>query len=251
MCNGEDGSFRVLVENEACGIVGRGCAKAVTIFFQGGWIVMEDGEVTQYTLLISLSALTQTRKILVQEKKNLIKKGRNWIKFISLKSEQWLTLFFPVFCFFELEVLWFFFCVYHLLSVVFCRWKWRSPCWRARWWRLFALVSFTLCCWDNTSPSVGTRGPVSRFTSQPHTGSVRAPCSSRASVPYDFSSLILLHTVFDAQGRVCGLCGNFDGNVNNDMMSSNNQLEVDSSHFGNSWKVIPSCADVTQVLTPL
>lgn len=31
------------------------------------------------------------------------------------------------------------------------------------------------------------------------------------------------------------------------MMSSNNQLEVDSSHFGNSWKVVPSCADVRQV----
>lgn len=52
---------------------------------------------------------------------------------------------------------------------------------------------------------------------------------------------------FALQGRVCGLCGNFDGNVNNDLMSSNNQLEVDSSHFGNSWKVVPSCADVTQV----
>lgn len=46
---------------------------------------------------------------------------------------------------------------------------------------------------------------------------------------------------------MCGLCGNFDGNVNNDLMSSNNQLEVDSSHFGNSWKVVPSCADVAQV----
>lgn len=57
----------------------------------------------------------------------------------------------------------------------------------------------------------------------------------------------LLHTCYCVQGRVCGLCGNFDGNVNNDLMSSNNQLEVDSSHFGNSWKVIPSCADVTQV----
>lgn len=53
------------------------------------------------------------------------------------------------------------------------------------------------------------------------------------------------------QGRVCGLCGNFDGNVNNDLVSSNNQLEVDSSHFGNSWKVAPSCADVTQVKSGL
>lgn len=50
---------------------------------------------------------------------------------------------------------------------------------------------------------------------------------------------------------MCGLCGNFDGNVNNDLMSSNNQLEVDASHFGNSWKVIPSCADVTQVKSGL
>lgn len=50
---------------------------------------------------------------------------------------------------------------------------------------------------------------------------------------------------------MCGLCGNFDGNVNNDLMSSNNQLEVDSSHFGNSWKVAPSCADVTKVSSGL
>lgn len=57
--------------------------------------------------------------------------------------------------------------------------------------------------------------------------------------------------IMSKQGRVCGLCGNFDGNVNNDLMSSNNQLEVDSSHFGNSWKVLPSCADVTQVSSGL
>lgn len=46
MCHAEEGSFRVLVENEACGIVGQRCAKAVTIFYQGGLIVMRDGEVT-------------------------------------------------------------------------------------------------------------------------------------------------------------------------------------------------------------
>lgn len=63
MCNGEEGSFRVLVENEACGIVGRRCAKAVTVFFQGGWIVMQDGEVAYITLLVSPAAhrqMTQT-----------------------------------------------------------------------------------------------------------------------------------------------------------------------------------------------
>lgn len=66
MCSGEEGSFRVLVENEACGIVGRRCAKAVTVSFQGGLIAMEDGEVTQITVLMSLTARTQTdKKILV------------------------------------------------------------------------------------------------------------------------------------------------------------------------------------------
>lgn len=55
MCNGEDGTFRVLVENEACGIVGHRCGKAVTVFFQGGWIVMQDGEVTQRNLILPLA----------------------------------------------------------------------------------------------------------------------------------------------------------------------------------------------------
>lgn len=50
MCNGEEGSFRVLVENEGCGIVGHRCAKAVTVFFEGMWIVMKDGEVTQHDI---------------------------------------------------------------------------------------------------------------------------------------------------------------------------------------------------------
>lgn len=45
MCNGEGGSFRVLVENEACGLIGRRCAKSVGIYYKGGLIVMEKGEV--------------------------------------------------------------------------------------------------------------------------------------------------------------------------------------------------------------
>lgn len=57
MCHADEGSFRVLVENEACGIVGHRCAKAVTIFYHGGLIVMQDGEVThkESKLLILLT----------------------------------------------------------------------------------------------------------------------------------------------------------------------------------------------------
>lgn len=54
MCNGEEGSFRVLVENEACGIIGRRCAKAVRILYHGGLIVMEDGEVRSVVIEMSL-----------------------------------------------------------------------------------------------------------------------------------------------------------------------------------------------------
>ncbi|XP_012879050.1 PREDICTED: von Willebrand factor [Dipodomys ordii] len=45
------------------------------------------------------------------------------------------------------------------------------------------------------------------------------------------------------QGRVCGLCGNFDGVQNNDLTSSSLRVEEDPVDFGNSWKVSAQCAD--------
>uniref|UniRef100_A0A9J7XSW5 Uncharacterized protein n=1 Tax=Cyprinus carpio carpio TaxID=630221 RepID=A0A9J7XSW5_CYPCA len=52
------------------------------------------------------------------------------------------------------------------------------------------------------------------------------------------------------KGKVCGLCGNFDGNANNDFMKHNGEVVTDPEDFGNSWKVKPSCPDVTNVLHP-
>ncbi|KAL0612649.1 von Willebrand factor [Plecturocebus cupreus] len=49
------------------------------------------------------------------------------------------------------------------------------------------------------------------------------------------------------QEQVCGLCGNFDGIQNNDLTSSNLQVEEDSVDFGNSWKVSSQCADTRKV----
>uniref|UniRef100_A0A3B4Y3U2 von Willebrand factor n=1 Tax=Seriola lalandi dorsalis TaxID=1841481 RepID=A0A3B4Y3U2_SERLL len=144
MCNGEEGSFRVLVENEACGIVGHRCAKAITVFYQGGLIVMQHGEVKM------------KRPVLQGSQVEIVRSGQ----FYTLLLGKHISL-----------------------------------------------------SWDK-----GTR--------------------------------LLVHISSTYRGRVCGLCGNFDGNVNNDLMSSNNQLEVDSSHFGNSWKVVPSCADVTEIPAP-
>ncbi|MEQ2275343.1 hypothetical protein XENORESO_002286, partial [Xenotaenia resolanae] len=144
MCNAEEGSFRVLVENEACGIVGHRCAKAVTIFYQGGLIVMQDGEVKM------------KRPVLQNSQVEIVRSGQFYTVMLG----------------------------------------------------------------------------------------------KHISISWDRGTRLLVHISASYRGRLCGLCGNFDGNVNNDLMSSNNQLEVDASHFGNSWKVIPSCADVNEVPAP-
>ncbi|NP_001268235.1 von Willebrand factor precursor [Dasypus novemcinctus] len=59
-----------------------------------------------------------------------------------------------------------------------------------------------------------------------------------------FVSVVLKQTY---QEQVCGLCGNFDGIQNNDLTSSNLQVEEDPVDFGNSWKVSPRCADTRKV----
>ncbi|XP_019745937.1 von Willebrand factor isoform X2 [Hippocampus comes] len=144
MCNGEEGTFRVLVENEACGLVGHRCAKSVSVYYQGGLILMQKGEVKMKV------PVPQSSQVEI------------------IRSGQFYTL---------------------LLG-------------------------------------------------------------KHISLSWDKGTHLLVHISAEYRSRVCGLCGNFDGNVNNDLVSSNNQLEVDSLHFGNSWKVAPSCADVTQVPAP-
>ncbi|XP_061679970.1 von Willebrand factor isoform X2 [Syngnathoides biaculeatus] len=144
MCNGEEGTFRVLVQNEACGIVGHRCAKSVSVYYQGGLIVLENGEVR------TKAPVPQNAQVEI------------------IQSGHFYTL---------------------LLG-------------------------------------------------------------KHISLSWDTGTHLLIHLSAEYKSRVCGLCGNFDGNVNNDLVSSNNQLEVDSLHFGNSWKVAPSCPDVRQILPP-
>ncbi|KAL0968924.1 hypothetical protein UPYG_G00273790, partial [Umbra pygmaea] len=143
-CGGEEGSFRVLVENQACGILGHHCAKAVTVFYQGGMLTMEDGQVRM------------RKPVMKGVEVEILHAGQNFIVFLGKH-----------------------------ISII----------------------------WD-----LGTR--------------------------------LQVHISSYYRDRVCGLCGNYDGNLNNDLVSSNNQLEVGSAHFGNSWKVKPSCADATQPAPP-
>ncbi|TRY64777.1 hypothetical protein DNTS_014301, partial [Danionella cerebrum] len=123
-CNGLDGTFRVLVENSACGVGSSHCSKSITVLYMGGLILMEHGEI------------------------EIVRSGQFYIvllgKHISLM-------------------------------------------------------------WDT-----GTR------------------------ISLQISSLY--------RGKVCGLCGNFDGSQNNDLLSSSNQMEIDPIDFGNSWKVVSQCS---------
>ncbi|KAJ1178607.1 hypothetical protein NDU88_003852 [Pleurodeles waltl] len=47
------------------------------------------------------------------------------------------------------------------------------------------------------------------------------------------------------QGKVCGMCGNFDGMVSNDFTSRYQSLETSEVAFGNSWQVDSSCPGST------
>ncbi|XP_058273797.1 mucin-2-like [Hemibagrus wyckioides] len=52
-------------------------------------------------------------------------------------------------------------------------------------------------------------------------------------------------------GKVRGLCGDFDGQLINDLMTSSSTVVFSTLEFGNSWKTAgPPCSDVTQELFP-
>ncbi|XP_056621756.1 von Willebrand factor [Triplophysa dalaica] len=140
-CSGLEGTFRVLVENSACGIAGYRCSKSITVFYMGGLIIMENREVRM------------KRPVLKETEVEIVRSGQYYIVMLGKH------------------------------------------------------ISLT---WDT-----GTR------------------ISLQISGYY--------------RGKVCGLCGNFDGSQNNDLMSSSNQMEMNFADFGNSWKVQPSCADAVQV----
>ncbi|TSM20286.1 Mucin-5AC [Bagarius yarrelli] len=52
------------------------------------------------------------------------------------------------------------------------------------------------------------------------------------------------------KGKVCGLCGNYDGNANNDFTLRNQGVVNNALDFGNSWKESSSCPDASQIKNP-
>ncbi|XP_041058158.1 von Willebrand factor [Carcharodon carcharias] len=72
----------------------------------------------------------------------------------------------------------------------------------------------------------------------------------KITVLWDKGTRISVQLQGQYKGKVCGLCGNFDGNENNDLVGSGNQLEVEPIDFGNSWMVKHLCADAYQTPSP-
>lgn len=47
------------------------------------------------------------------------------------------------------------------------------------------------------------------------------------------------------QGKICGLCGNYDSNAANDLITRSQAVVEDVNEFGNSWKLSQKCPDAT------
>lgn len=46
------------------------------------------------------------------------------------------------------------------------------------------------------------------------------------------------------EGALSGLCGNFDGNQENDFQARNGMFEQLADNFANSWKISTGCSDI-------
>ncbi|KAM8939208.1 mucin-5AC-like [Pelodytes ibericus] len=61
---------------------------------------------------------------------------------------------------------------------------------------------------------------------------------------WDKMTTIFIHLKVDFKGKVCGLCGNFDGNCNNDFTTRSQFVVEDVAEFRNSWRSSPDCPEV-------
>ncbi|XP_043915135.1 mucin-6-like [Protopterus annectens] len=66
---------------------------------------------------------------------------------------------------------------------------------------------------------------------------------------YDLLTIIIKVSRL-TQHKLCGLCGNFNGLMKDDLITSSGTLEGSTIAFTNSWKNDPLCADATDVEEP-
>lgn len=64
-----------------------------------------------------------------------------------------------------------------------------------------------------------------------------------------YDVLVNMHFV-PSQGTVCGLCGNYDGNANNEFMLRSQEVVIEPLDFGNDWKESSSCPVAREIRNP-
>ncbi|KAM4652646.1 IgGFc-binding protein-like [Discoglossus pictus] len=64
-------------------------------------------------------------------------------------------------------------------------------------------------------------------------------------ITFNWDSYVAVTVPSSYAGAVCGLCGNFDGNKNNEFIMKNNQVTTNPTFFGKSWNVrnVPGCSE--------
>ncbi|XP_075422774.1 mucin-5AC-like [Ascaphus truei] len=67
---------------------------------------------------------------------------------------------------------------------------------------------------------------------------------------WDRMTSIFIHLSRNFKGNVCGLCGNFDGNSNNDFTTRSQCVVEDVTEFRDSWKLSPTCPEVLMTKDP-
>ncbi|XP_073410450.1 mucin-5B-like [Dendrobates tinctorius] len=67
---------------------------------------------------------------------------------------------------------------------------------------------------------------------------------------WDKKTTIYMKLAAHFQGKVCGICGNYDGNANNDFTTRSQSVVENLMEFGNSWKTSPTCPNVDVVKDP-
>lgn len=68
------------------------------------------------------------------------------------------------------------------------------------------------------------------------------------TVSFDWQSTVRVTLPSTYQGAVCGLCGNYNGNTQDDLTMQNGKPAPDGSKLGDSWQVAiaPGCSSVCQ-----
>ncbi|XP_041445538.1 mucin-2 [Xenopus laevis] len=74
--------------------------------------------------------------------------------------------------------------------------------------------------------------------------------SSDLSLIWDKKTSLLIRLPSSYKGKVCGLCGNYDDNANNDFLTSQLIQASNVMPFGNSWKRSNECPDADSLPQP-